>query len=153
MKPFTRVLTLTLALSTFRCEGPLGPSTLEDFLFEEFEIAMCRLEPLNLRGLDKVEPYDFLFIPHDNQVNLSNCGAYSLNGALVHGHFHPPREIHYAKNCPQVLRHEFGHAILYVLNNPYWRCWEHFRDFEGGVERFQNCPLKYLKPQHEGCPL
>lgn len=152
MKPLFRVLALTLALSTTQCEGPLGPSAVEDSVYSEFEIAVCRLKPLNLQGLDKVEPLDFIFVPHEDEVNVSDCGAYSLNGELVHGHFNLPREIHYAKGCTKVLRHEFGHAILYALNNPWYGCWEHFEDFEEGVERYQWCPLKYLKPQYEDCP-
>lgn len=151
MKPLAQALGLALALSTVKCEGPLGPYDLQEFIFEEFKIATCKLEFLNLRNLNKVGPYDFLFVSHDDQAHVSNCGVYSLNGEFVYGHFRPPREIHYAKGCVRVLRHEFGHAILFTLNDPRWRCWEHLRLFNDNVKRYQNCPMTYLKPKE--CPL
>lgn len=151
MKPTFRILAMTLALTSSRCEGPLNPSTFDPHIQPEFDIAVCRLQDV-VSNFKNVKPSDFFYFPRTPTLQVGGCGAYQLKGhGYVFGHFTIPNQVHYSSNCPQVIRHELGHAILFKLKDPHYRCWEHYPEWEAGIERFQDCPLAYLKPSRR-CP-
>ena len=147
MKPLFRVGALALAMSYTQCSGPSSPSELEDFILTEFSLAQCYVSQVS--NVRSAEPQDFIYIPHEDERTIGGCGVYTLpEFGYVYGHFHRPRYVHYARGCERVLRHEIAHALLYRKGDRFYHCWEHLGFYNEGKQRYQNCPMTYLKPNY-----
>lgn len=147
MKPLLRAGALALAMSSSQCSGPTSPSELEDFILTEFRLAQCYVSQVS--NVSSTKPQDFIYIPHEDESTVNNCGVYTLpEFGYVHGHFQPPRYVHYARGCKQVLRHEIAHALLYRSGDEFYYCWEHLGFYNESKERYLKCPMRYLKPTY-----
>jgi len=137
------LLTAGLALACPVRPDPVIP----DVARYEWELAVAKLEQVASRAR-AVQPERFHYFAHLAEGEYGGCAYFTRGDTLYYGFFSLPRSIHYCIDCPRVLRHEFGHAILYALGDPYYPCWEHGTPNRKDIpDRLRFCPDRYLYPK------
>ena len=106
------------------CNLSTGSSEAPEWTQEYWKEAQHRLSVAGYPRADTIPPDWFTFIPH--QPTHPDGDAYMLDGDWVYGHYSSRyKEIHYCIGVERVVIHEAGHAILAVLGQGGWQCWEH----------------------------
>lgn len=110
------------ALCLLRCEATTSPDAIPDHVRAEWAIAQQRVEAHYDEPRARfIHPEQFGWRV---KSDLFWCGDILANGCFST----PSGTITYNRHVPEVIRHEAGHAILWKLNHPDWRCWEHWNE-------------------------
>lgn len=97
-----------------------GPSSVEPWVQEEWTIAQSKLATqYSLPEANEVSPELVRWEPRPGPFY---CGSKLSNGCFS-TRWGP--KVQYNVQTPSVVRHEAGHAILWILNDARWRCYEH----------------------------
>ncbi len=110
-------LLLFLAGCTFIPTSVTGPVT-DELMLTEFAIAKSELDAAGKSYNHSITPAFFHITPFDG---VFRCGEVEANGCFSTG----GPEIKWNTFTPTVLRHEFGHGILWASSDPNWACWQH----------------------------
>ena len=111
-------LLLCGVLATVSCRPATSPGELGEawpVVKAEWAIAQKALVPLGVTRSDLVKPIMFTWHFHDGPVT---CGGVQANGCFTH----PSAVIRINTQTIHVVRHEAGHAILWFLDHPCFRC-------------------------------
>jgi hypothetical protein len=107
---------------TISCTNMTGPEIVPDWIKTEWSVTQEQLSAPEWVGSRawSVQPESTKFTSHP--------GPFMCNGTMANGCFSTKEGIEYNERKRQVVRHEAGHAILYRLGDPRWRCVGHTAD-------------------------
>lgn len=122
------ILAVFILCMLMSCRLPTSgdfPRGWETWMQSEWEIAQCRIS--HLTPAPERDP--FSIAPESMRVLVAKDGIFPCGGELSVGcHFPGARMIWWNKNAPGVLRHEFGHHIMHILNDARAGEYEHHSD-------------------------
>ena len=103
------------------CVVVSAPTALPAWMEEEWRIAQCRVASLN--PPPSGDPYS---VTRNGLDIRTEPGIFQCGDILSYGCFHRGGPlIRYSVKAPKVMRHEFGHYILFRLQDPRGTTYEH----------------------------